>query len=295
MNFADFTDYIKQNINKGWMTDASVTVQKVKKNNGVTHTSLTILPAGRQAAPTIYLEDYYEKHQGGQSLLEIIEEIRAEYDLAMSRVAVFDYDITSFSGVRDKIIYRLVSFDRNKETLDHCPHIRMDDLAVTFRWLAHEDNIGISTALISSRELEMWGVGLEQILLAARENTPRIFPASVMPLDQMLFDDQPELAAEWEHIPMYVVTNRQQINGAAVILYDHFLEDFVSDHPGNYYILPSSIHEMILVPADSVDDPKGLKGIVAHANATVVPEGDYLSDSVYYYDAERNIISLYNP
>lgn len=242
--------------------------------------------------PAIYLEPYYEKFTSGDSLYSIVRELRESYEWSMTRMGSYEFDLTNYNYVKDKLIYRLVNYEKNKDMLKGCPHIRLEDLALTFRWLAHEDSIGISTALVTYQELELWDVTSEEILLDAQRNTRRLFPGKIMIFDE-LFSSY--MGGDYElddYIPMYIVTNKQQINGACVILYDSFLKDFTSENPGNYYILPSSIHEMILVPADSVTNPENLQEIVQHANETVVNVDEYLSDSVYYYDREDDNIRL---
>ena len=133
----------------------------------------------------------------------------------------------------------------------------MYDLALTFRWVAHSDDIGISTALVTNQEMEAWGIS--------------------MPMDRSA-------------IPMYIMTNRQEVNGASVLLYDDVLQTFALKKKTDFYILPSSIHEVILVPSDRIDNPSDLFTMVEDANRTVVALGDILSDSVYYYNREKNQI-----
>ena len=293
MSFEEFTNYIRDHITEGWNESASVSIQKIKKNNGIVYTGAYIRSEGSMVTPAIYLEAYYKRLQEGESPEELLLDIRKEFDWAMSRTSSFEFDISSYANVRDRLIYRLINYEKNKELLMACPHIRLEDLAVTFRWLAHEDSVGISTALVTYNELELWDVTVQDILLAARENTERIFPRKVMYIEDFFMERNMNLLHDERSIPMYVATNQQQINGASVILYDHFLEDFEEEHPGNYYILPSSIHELILIPEDSIQDPDSLCDIVAHANSTVVSDGDILSDSVYYYNADSDSLSIY--
>ena len=91
-------------------------------------------------------------------------------------------------------------------------------------------------------------------------------------------------------IPMYILTNEQELNGASALLYGDILKDFANKKGADMYILPSSIHEVIMVPADRINDPTKLLSIVHDANTTVVSTGDVLSDSVYYYDRKKDQI-----
>ena len=89
---------------------------------------------------------------------------------------------------------------------------------------------------------------------------------------------------------MYVLTNSSKIQGAACMFYPHVLEMIGEILKEDFYILPSSIHEVILVPSDRIDNPSDLFTMVEDANRTVVALGDILSDSVYYYNREKNQI-----
>ena len=85
-------------------------------------------------------------------------------------------------------------------------------------------------------------------------------------------------------VPMYVLSNKANVQGASCILYPNLLKDFASAINGNFYILPSSIHECIFLPAESVEDPTTLQSMVKEVNMTQVEECEVLSDSVYFYD-----------
>ena len=192
--------------------------------------------------------------------------------------------------MRDRIVYRLVNYEKNKEILEDCPHLRLYDLALTFRWVAHSDDIGISTALVTNQELQVWGISMNELLLAARENTPRLFPVHMIDMDEMIAQAGIPISLDESAIPMYIMTNEQEVNGASVLLYDNVLESFALEKKTDFYILPSSIHEVILVPSNKIDDPSALFTMVSDANNTVVALGDILSDSVYYYNRRKNQI-----
>lgn len=198
-------------------------------------------------------------------------------------------NLQEFENIRGRIIYRLVNYEKNKEILEDCPHIRLYDLAVTFRWVARIDDVGVSTSLITNKQVKEWGVSVNDLVLAARQNTPRLFPAKIIDMEEMLAG-MVSFILYPSAIPMYILTNEQELNGASALLYGDILKDFANKKGSDMYILPSSIHEVIMVPADRIDDPKGLSSMVHEANTTVVSTGDVLSDSVYYYDRKKDQI-----
>lgn len=209
----------------------------------------------------------------------------------MEKADSYQLNLSRFEYIKDRVIYRLVNYEKNKEILEDCPFIQLYDLAVTFRWLAHSDDVGISTSLITKQELDIWEISVHELLLAAQHNTRRIFPPRIMDLNALLLQMGKDLSEFEVLIPMYVMTNEQQINGATVLLYDNVIQQFAQQMNTSFYILPSSIHEVILVPAEEFDDPSGLVELVHMANHSIVELGDILSDSVYYYDLLEDRLS----
>lgn len=290
MNFEEFMAWVKENItSKNWKKTSQIEISVVKKNNGVSATGLFIRENGQDVSPILYLDDYYIHYQNGELLENIIRNIRADYDEKVQMAAVKIPNLQEFENIRGRVIYRLVNYEKNKEILEDCPHIRLHDLAVTFRWVARIDDVGVSTSLITNKQVKEWGVSVNDLVLAARQNTPRLFPAQIIDMEEMLAG-MVSFILYPSAIPMYILTNEQELNGASALLYGDILKDFANKKGADMYILPSSIHEVIMIPADRIDDPKKLSSMVHEANTTVVSTGDVLSDSVYYYDRKKDQI-----
>ena len=291
MNFEEFKAWVKENItSKDWKETSQVEISVVKKNNGVSKAGLSIREDEHDVSPLLYLDDYYIHYQNGELLENIIRNIRADYDKKVQMAAVKIPNLQEFENIRGRVIYRLVNYEKNKEILEDCPHIRLYDLAVTFRWVARIDDVGVSTSLITNKQVKEWGVSVNDLVLAARQNTPRLFPAQIIDMEEMLAG-MVSFILYPSTIPMYILTNKQELNGASVLLYGDILKDFANKKGADMYILPSSIHEVIMVPADRINDPTKLLSIVHDANTTVVSIGDVLSDSVYYYDRKKDQIT----
>lgn len=89
---------------------------------------------------------------------------------------------------------------------------------------------------------------------------------------------------------LYVMTNRSQTFRASCMLYDSALEDFAKSQGCNVVILPSSIHEVLLLKHEKGMDFKDMREMVMEINRNEVPEEDVLSDSVYLYDWKKKEI-----
>lgn len=197
--------------------------------------------------------------------------------------------VFSYGQIKPKIFYRIISIKYNEDVLQRCPHIRFFDTAITFRWLFHQDSNGISSALIEYKHLEYWEIGEEELIRAAVFNTPRLFPLKRCRILDVL--------RQWvdlggPNLPLYVMTNTMGINGAATLFYPGALKAFADEIAGDFYILPSSIHEILLIGTKEVKFPQDLYEMVREANQTVVSKSEFLSDQVFYYDRERRKLSL---
>lgn len=155
MNFEEFKTWVKENItSKDWKETSQVEISVVKKNNGVSKAGLSIREDEHDVSPLLYLDDYYIHYQNGELLENIIRNIRADYDKKVQMAAVKIPNLQEFENIRGRVIYRLVNYEKNKDILEDCPHIRLHDLAVTFRWVAHIDDVGVSTSLITNKQVK---------------------------------------------------------------------------------------------------------------------------------------------
>lgn len=284
MTFHEFQDYIEEHILFGWKENADMEIRKTKKNNGITYHGLFIRETEEIIAPCLYLEEFYKDYEKGEDIDKIMKKIRYEYECAMERAAFYELDATQYERIRDKIVFRLVNYEKNREMLKDCPYILMYDLALTFRWIAHTDSVGISSALITYQQLQVWNVSVEEMILVARENTKRLFPPRIVNMDSLLDEMGNGAVSLSQDRTIYVMTNEQQVNGATVLVYEGILNTFARQIGEDFYVLPSSVHELILVPASEFPDPGCLIEMVKEANQCITSPVDMLSDSVYHYN-----------
>lgn len=293
MVFNAFTKLVKERIPEYLLQYdiEDVRLEPVMKNNGVVCTGLIICVRGENLSPNIYLESFYRMHRSGKDMDEILRAIQAEYEKAHGQLCAEQYQTMDENVVREKLFLKLINHERNKELLEGCPYIPFHDLAITFRYLVKHDEDGIASAILRDKEMELWNLTTEEVFRLAQENTMRLFPVRLAKLNDMIPIGLTELA---ECPDMYVLTNRQQINGASCMLYRDVLERFAGQVESSFYILPSSIHEVLLLPDCSGMDAGYLIKSVREINACAVAEMDYLSDNVYYYDRKDKTVRVCN-
>ena len=275
-----------------------VELKEVRKNNGVILHGMMILSQPQNVAPTIYLDSFWEDYEQGTTLAETIRRLLAVYrrDVPAGRI---DMDFFhSFEKVKDRICYRLIGRERNEELLEDVPYLEFLDLALCFYYAYQGESLGEGTILIHNSHVKMWNIGTAELLRLARVNTPRLFPSVCSSMEEVFHEimgdreeDCGELRADsLPEMPMRVLSNVKRMHGAVCMLYPEVLEKLAEEEQQGFYILPSSIHEVILLKDTGLGTPEDLKRMIAEVNNTQVAPEEVLSDSLYYYDlAEKKV------
>lgn len=303
MQYNQFLTCIRSNIQAHTEPGAKVSLHRTLKNNNHYLDGLTILPPGENVSPTIYLNGYYQDFKDGMPINDIVRNILNLYQKFPRRQAVDPELFLDFAKARSRIAYRLVHFASNRTFLARCPHIPKLDLAITFFLLVSSSPEEEMTVTITQEHMDSWQISEQFLYETASRNTPLLYPCCCMPLEQMITElrsseqGEPNPAEQppkesFSPLPMYVLTNRRRTNGAACILYDHILQDFSQQVGGDFFILPSSIHETILIPCRETMRTEALNDMVREINATEVSPLDRLSDHVYRYDAHTEQIII---
>lgn len=307
MSFEEFKQEIADNIKDHLPVqyqDSTVQLNTVQKNNEALD-AITITSPDSNVSPTIYLNSFYEDYQNGQdmdTIMDRIADVRVEYEVSQD----FDVSkITDFDQVKDHIAARVVGMEDNADLLDQRPHAEMDDLAVTYCVMLGEDANGSMSVPITNQLMETWGVTQEELHDLAKANQDELTPSTFksmnevmaeMMIPQIMNDMGLDREAAQEMVEsmmppedkMFVLSNEQKLNGAAALLDDKMMDQIAEKVGGDFYILPSSVHEVLIVPADAGMDLKDLEAMVQEVNETQVAPQDRLSDHVYQYDNETH-------
>lgn len=303
----EITGMVKKMMGEGF----SVRIYKVTKNNSLELDSLVLLREGKNFAPNIYLMPYYEAYVEGTSIKELADRLCGIYQHCNTPIVdeKFSY---SFEDMKPYIIYRLVSYDKNKKLLENVPHIKYLDLAITFHCLVRDDEEGIGTIRVTNEHTQQWKATLQELHALAINNTIRLFPPTIrsmeevikgMLADEFITGEEDDLSVELldrfisnnsnsSKQKMYILSNQKGINGASCLIYENVLQEFANQIYSDFYILPSSIHEIILVPYEKDITIEKLTEMVKDVNRTQVAGDEVLSDRVYFFSRENNAISM---
>lgn len=324
MKLQKFTEKTEKALSEYYGKEAEVKTHKIYKNNGMLLQGICALKNGKNIAPTIYLNSFLERYEKGESFGVLIKEIiQILEDSQVSK----DFNtgfFMDYENVRKKLVLRLIHLEKNEELLKKIPYIKFQDLAIVCHCLLMTEEIGMGAIVIHKEHLKIWNIGEETLFRDAFENSPRMEPYTILKMSEIIkrilknsiqekieeicqeyiCDKQVLLNStlehmtqeiEEKHIPMYVLTNENRCYGAACLVYPHMLEIIAEKLQDDYYIIPSSIHEIIIVAKRECIDSVCINEMINEVNRTEVEEEDWLSNHTYLYQRNsKELISITN-
>lgn len=303
MEYKEFVSMVEEKLNlklKGGMKASKYTVIK---NNGKEKTGIIVESDRYNMSPAIYLEEFFEQYQKGMSIEKIVNEILEFYEKVKVEE---DYDVSKLScyeGVQKKVVFKLVNTEKNRQILEEIPNIPMLDLSIVFYILVEVNDKGCATIQIRNEHMKSWDVSVEQLYTDAKLNVKRLIPARLMCMQQVmerLLDMSKECENDLLKVKfppenkdlMYILTNSIQQFGAAALVYPNILEMAARIVGEDFYLLPSSIHEVILVPKSKSPDLKELNEMINEINETQVEEEEILGNHAYYYEKNTHTLMM---
>lgn len=296
MEINEFAQKVRRAVEKELRGAYRVELKEVRKNNGVLLHGLLILPAESNIAPTIYLESFHAAYEDGVTFREVLDRILEIFREETPRENIDMNFFKSFEKVRDRICYRLIGRRGNEELLRHIPYVEFLDLVVCFYYAYSGSMLGEGTILIHNSHMEHWNVRIKDLMNLAQENTPRLFPGRLTPmrevLEEMLGIHEEFSTGQDADIPLTVLTNVRRTHGAACILYPGMLEKIGELKKNSFYIIPSSIHEILILEKTGTEVPEEMKSMIQEVNGQHVAAEEVLSDSLYYYDRMTKTVKI---
>lgn len=299
--YEDFLEYVKNNITSFLppdYADSIVEIVKVTKDNDMVLDGLIVCKGENGGSPTVYLEQYYGEVVSGTDETKIMEIIAADYQAAVEYYAKLkDLDVSDWNNVQGKVGYYLVNKDLNRERLKDKVFMAIGDLAKVYIVIANFWTKGFNYTLIPRDILSEWGVSEDELDEAAENNMAVRFPPVLLSIDEYFRENATGRPAanllrrgrKPDGDIMYVLTNRSRLNGATVMLYPGILQKIRDALGKDYYIIPSSVDDVMIVPKKS--DIRGyvLEEILRERNV-IMPRNKILSNNVYEYTEESRSI-----
>jgi hypothetical protein len=194
--------------------------------------------------------------------------------------------------ILERVEHRLVSEELNKRLLEEVPYRDFLDLAVTYSVIVNRDEDGVTTFVVKNDMMQNYGISEEELEKAAAKNTARSGFESFNIMEIMNSMQENDYEQDDSEMPMYVLTNKAKSHGATVMLYGKLFVQLADKYKSDLYVLPSSIHEVLVVPANLGMMPKELKETVELVNRKNVPEHEILSGTVYRWSRKDGEMSI---
>lgn len=299
MNYTEFRDTIIPLVTSRLSSDVTVTHKQILKNNDQKKEALVLRAEGSDIAPTIYLDYFYKKYSSGTAMDEIVSELIGAYESAFRPDTMEIKKLSDFENVRDRIVFRLISKKKNQTLLSDVPHYFYLDLAIVFYCLMESNENTQASFLVHSDHMDNWKIDRSELFELAVENTPRLLPPMICPIADMIKELMPEtqeigelLDFSLEEPGFYVLTNQKKLNGASAVLYENVLADFARKIESDMYVIPSSVHEVLLLPVNSRVTSDNLNEIIKDGNKSLVSPEEILSDHYYLFSRENNTLTM---
>lgn len=301
MDYREFVDCVIRDLAQvlpNNMQRVIISAEQVNKLQGRSYYGLSVKPVDLNVGISLDLHPLFECVEEGEPYEHVLKQIgkytvqAMEWFPKQEIMEFMDMDL-----LEEKLTVQIVPVKGNEEMLRTIPHMQKEDLAIVYRFMHCTRQKEIFSALFTNDLLDSYHISAEELHEKAMANAVEKFPATIRSMRDIVSEiskTKPELVGEKReerHLKMYVATCNKGFNGASCIFYPGFLKQAAEQLGGDFYILPSSIHEVIFVVDTDTDevDYRRLEEMVQQANETVIEPKDRLSDFVYHYDAKDDI------
>lgn len=293
MNIFEFTKEVTDYINGNYEGYYASSIDTIK-NNGVKYHGITINHGEDTVLPTIYLEQFLIEYLDGTEMPEIISKI-LEIDSSAREVNIPDMSFfTDFHRIKDALFLKIINTEKNEELLSQVPSRKFLDLSLVVYCDLSAFLEMNATVLVKNSHLESLGISKEELFNVATNNTRNMkilkkdIAEVIMSMEknrEAVVDNQPDFHSAYDKI--YVMTNKDMVFGAVTMIFDDVLDEFIMEKYSGVYIIPSSIHEVLLVPDLGNMDRDNLNSMIREVNLTSLLEQEILSFNAYYYSPKE--------
>lgn len=285
MNIDEFRESLITLLNERF-PDRTFSAQYVAKLNGQSYNGITSRKEGEEMAPVIDIRSLFDAYENGMPMEKAADELENVFRSAMEQTRFIDpKDLTDYQKMKDRLILQLIPVSGNEDRLREIPHERMSDFAVICRVELAD---GEASTIVTDQLMQSFDVSKDQLFVDAKENASRLHPPVLRNLMEVLFQAEPG-SMDIES-PLHVATTEKGEHGACVMAYPGFMDQAAEKLGGNFFVIPSSVHELLFLRDDDGRSAKELDDMVQSVNAQEVQPSDRLSDVSYHYDAETKTL-----
>lgn len=291
----DFETFMNETIKemRDRFPDFDISKQEVSKLQGESYTGMAVRPENSEIGATLNLKDFYEALGSGMFLEDAMDSIERSVVSAVRHMPHYDARVLEdYDRMKDALTVDLVPVAGNEEKLAQIPHKNVEDMAMVYRFEEESSVYGTASILVTNEMLAVYDITADQLHEDAMKAAVQNRPAKLHNMNDVMRDmmgDMSGLVPMNEPSPLWVATVEGGQNGAGVIQYPGFLDQAAEALGGDFYVLPSSVHEVLLVADDGSMEIGYLEEMVRSVNETEVSPAERLSDNVYHYDSKAHI------
>ena len=294
----EFAEDIKEKLSQRGYGEVMTSFHDIEKTNQ-NYEAISVVQAGSNIGVNFNIENAFGSYEHTGDYEGVLASATGVIAGGLDQIPAVDVNaLMNYEVMKEKLSVEVISAEANEELLAKVPHDRIEDLAVVYRFIMESNEDGRASILVNNDLIERMGVTHEQLRADALENSPEIRPVVIQGMNEVMKEMMGPEAYEMFGIPddteemMFIATVPDKNSGAGVLAYQDFMDQAAEKIGGDFYVIPSSIHEILLVPDNGEVQADGLKEMVQEVNATEVSPEEKLSDNVYHYDSKEHIFEL---
>ena len=278
MSFEEFKDRFMEDLPKVLPADVCpVTLEQtdVSKLQNESYRGVVIRQEGSPIGVTLDMNRFYEGMEDGRSYDEVLDRAAELAEQGLREAPQFSIEkLSDYDTMKEKLSIQVVDTERNTEMLEKIPHKDVEDMSMVCRFIVGSGKEGNASILVNNQMIDTYGITQDQLFDDAMHYAPELKPFEIINMrdimSEMMGIPADELGMSDDGPAMYVASSTDRMNGAGVITYPGFMEEAAAKLGGDFFVLPSSVHEVILVPDNGTADYHALEGMVREVNATQV-------------------------
>lgn len=292
MNYIDFSKkFVEALKNRG----VDVELREINKvNEKLTGIYLRETTAKISAVP--YMERLHDAYERGISMEQLLDD--TIYTFHNVDLSYDEFEFINKENAKDCLFTQLINKEKNQELLATVPHVDIQDMALIARYRVNEN----ANILVSNENCVLWQMTPDEVMQIARSNSEKeysfenmedVIRNSMLRMGVPLEEISDLLPENIDKAPMYVLSTPNGNFGASLCTSKEVMGSIYKKFDEtNLYVLPSSTHEVIVVPDIGFISEEMMKDTIREANKSAVTEKDYLSDNLYYYNGKTHQLTL---
>ena len=302
MTYDTFLEQMKKDLASDFATvlpekysGVQIGIRDVEKLQGESYRGISFQNGDSPVQANLNMETAFHLHENGRPYSDILRDTEQAIMQQVDSMPQFNIGaMTNYQDMKPKLMTELIPQKGNEDRLSDVPHEKIEDLALIYRVDFGETSGGRMSTVVTNQMMEEFGISQEQLHQDALESAAALHPASLRSMQEVMasmMGMEPEPPMPSEPV-MLVATTDGAFMGASVIQYPGFMDMAAEKVGGDFFVLPSSIHEVLLIPDDGKADFHELAAMVQSINETQVAPADRLSDNVYHYDKADRVFEL---